>query len=114
MRVALELLQWHHARSDGLFEGISKLHLAAYMRRLEAVSELLAAGCDMNAKGKWPSMPFKVTSKELIRTDNEAYHLFLEGADTALKDESSEPISKMDDKSSSIRLELMDDMLSDS
>ncbi|KAJ4358749.1 uncharacterized protein N0V89_003333 [Didymosphaeria variabile] len=65
--VASELLQWHHARSDGLFEGITKLHLAAYIHSEKDIRVLLDAEYNPEAKGRWPNIPYLVTPKALCR-----------------------------------------------
>ncbi|KAL8858283.1 MAG: hypothetical protein Q9178_005146 [Gyalolechia marmorata] len=72
MEVALELLQWHHTRADGLFEGITKLHLASRM----------CMGCKVGsehsktAKGHWPGIHRPVGWKDLIVriADDESMH----------------------------------------
>jgi hypothetical protein len=69
--VAWELLQWHLSRCDGLFEGITKLHLAAYMFSEEDIQQLLEVGYDPLAKGEWPGIPFKVTPKDLCRANHD-------------------------------------------
>ncbi|KAF5646108.1 serine threonine kinase [Fusarium tjaetaba] len=43
MEVATELLQWHLARSDGLFDGISELHIAYSMMYAEGIKKYLEA-----------------------------------------------------------------------
>ncbi|KAF5705717.1 serine threonine kinase [Fusarium mundagurra] len=67
MEVATELLQWHLARSDGLFDGISELHVAYSMMYAEGIKKYLEAGQSLEAKGHWPGIENGVTPRELCR-----------------------------------------------
>ncbi|KAG5765769.1 hypothetical protein H9Q72_006171 [Fusarium xylarioides] len=67
MEVATELLQWHLARSDGLFDGISELHIAYSMMYAEGIKNYLEAGQSLEAKGHWPGIENAVTPRELCR-----------------------------------------------
>ena len=66
LAVATELLQWHDARGDQLFRGISVLHLASHMAISAEVQKLLSEGkYNPDAKGCWPSLNHNVTPREL-------------------------------------------------
>lgn len=65
-KVASELLQWHHAKADSLFEGITLLHLASHMYFFEEAQRLISAGYSREAKGRWPSIDHDVTPQELL------------------------------------------------
>ncbi|KLP18823.1 Uncharacterized protein LW94_5010 [Fusarium fujikuroi] len=67
MEVATELLQWHLARSDGLFDGISELHIAYCMRYPEGIRKYVEAGHSLEAKGHWPGIEKAMTPRELSR-----------------------------------------------
>ncbi|KAF5589969.1 serine threonine kinase [Fusarium pseudocircinatum] len=67
MEVTTELLQWHLARSDGLFDGISELHIAYSMMYAEGIKKYLEAGQSLEAKGHWPGIENAVTPRELCR-----------------------------------------------
>ncbi|SPN99188.1 uncharacterized protein DNG_02225 [Cephalotrichum gorgonifer] len=72
MEVAKELLKWHVARGDGVFHGITELHLACRMADGESMVELLSLGMDPRAKGRWPGVEQEVTPRELLRLELEA------------------------------------------
>jgi hypothetical protein len=72
MEVVTELLKWHVARGDGLFEGITDLHLACLMGSEEEMLRLLDQGMDGMAKGHWPGLEHRVTPAELLRHALEA------------------------------------------
>ena len=61
MEVALELLQCHHARADGLFEGITKSHLAYRMWMPSKVGN-----DSKTAKGHWPGIHSPVGWEDLM------------------------------------------------
>jgi ankyrin repeat protein len=67
MEVASELLQWHLARSDGLFDGISELHIAYSMMYAEGIKKYLKAGQSLEAKGHWPGIENAIKPRELCR-----------------------------------------------
>ena len=64
--VARELLRWHEARGDGLFEGITELHLAYLVFNEDEVRRLVRSGYSKTAKGSWPGMKGKFTPDELM------------------------------------------------
>ncbi|KAF5012410.1 hypothetical protein FDECE_1539 [Fusarium decemcellulare] len=66
METATQLLQWHLARNDGLFEGITELHIACRMVDEKAILKWLQQGKSMKAKGRWPGVEHKVTPRELV------------------------------------------------
>jgi hypothetical protein len=65
IEVATELLQWHQARGDDLFIGITRLHLASCMGIVDEV-ELLAKVQHPARTGKWPGIDHEVTAEELM------------------------------------------------
>jgi ankyrin repeat protein len=65
IEVAIELLEWHHARDDGLFTNITRLHLAACMGIVHEI-DILRRTCNPVAKGKWPGVNHEVTAAELV------------------------------------------------
>jgi ankyrin repeat protein len=85
-RVASELLRWHHAKADSLFEGVTLLHLASYMMIFEEVQMLIAAGYTREAKGRWPAIDHYVTPQELLDADFEVVD-FDDGAVIALREQ---------------------------
>lgn len=61
------LLSEHSAYEDGLFDGITPLHLAAYMGIADVVEELTAIpGIDSEAKGSWPGQVGQLTPAQLL------------------------------------------------
>ncbi|GKU05761.1 serine threonine protein kinase [Fusarium langsethiae] len=56
MDAATELLQFHQARGDDLFEGITELHLASRMVCEEAIAKYIERGQSMDSKGRWPGV----------------------------------------------------------
>ncbi|KAK0659742.1 hypothetical protein QBC41DRAFT_384216 [Cercophora samala] len=64
MLVASELLKWHQAKKDGLFEGISLGHLVNRMLMPPKLTKLKPE--DWAGKGTWPGIDEKVTPKDLI------------------------------------------------
>jgi hypothetical protein len=71
MEVAMELLQWHQARNDGLFEGITELHIACCIMYGEAIKEYLRQGQSLEARGRWPGVENMVTPRELAVLNGE-------------------------------------------
>ncbi len=78
METAAELLKWHQAKGDGLFCGITELHLACRMASIGDVQELtdrsMNLACDRGqieprVKGCWPGVEGEVTPRELISLD---------------------------------------------
>ncbi|KAF2829600.1 hypothetical protein CC86DRAFT_172057 [Ophiobolus disseminans] len=65
MKVARELMLWHRARSDGLFQGITELHLACRMLMLDEIDTLRSKGCSDHQKGHWPGKESPVLCHEL-------------------------------------------------
>jgi len=65
MEIATELLESHTARGDGLFQGITSLHLAHYAGNAPKVARLLSDGYDPEATACWPSVETQVTPREL-------------------------------------------------
>jgi hypothetical protein len=51
LEIAMELVCWHEARGDGLFDGITKLHLAFHRSMVDEVRRLTDSGCNKIAKG---------------------------------------------------------------
>lgn len=66
MSLAVQLLDWHHARNDGLFVRITPLHIASFMCSAPEVSRLVLKGADCFALGQWPGIDHEVTPKELM------------------------------------------------
>ncbi|KAF2647152.1 hypothetical protein K491DRAFT_685755 [Lophiostoma macrostomum CBS 122681] len=66
MAVSFKLLQWHHARDDGHFRGITRLHLACRMNIPREVELSLAAGDSPLAQGSWPGIEQEVTPGDLL------------------------------------------------
>lgn len=61
------LLSEHTAHKNGAFEGITQLHLAAYMGIAEVVEGLTASpGIDIEAKGSWPGQAGLLTPAQLL------------------------------------------------
>jgi hypothetical protein len=65
MDVASELLHWHHTRSDGLFQGVTKLHLACRMMLRDVVDELYRDGYSADVEAHWPGIDTPVTCDDL-------------------------------------------------
>lgn len=65
MDVASELLHWHHTRSDGLFQGVTKLHLACRMMLRDVVDELCRDGHSADVEAHWPGINTPVTCDDL-------------------------------------------------
>ncbi|RBR26060.1 uncharacterized protein FIESC28_01088 [Fusarium coffeatum] len=65
LEVATDLLQWHLARNDGIFEGTTQLHLASRIFHEEAMAKFIQQGQSMMAKGRWPGVEYTVTPREL-------------------------------------------------
>lgn len=61
------LLSEHNDNDDGLFKGITKLHLAAYMGIAHVVEELIRdPSTEVEAKGCWLGIPTMLTPAELL------------------------------------------------
>ncbi|PVI01282.1 hypothetical protein DM02DRAFT_706084 [Periconia macrospinosa] len=66
MSVAFELLKWHHLRLDGLFQGITKAHLASRMLPPGSLTDVsLPDGYDKTGKGHWPGIKNAVGCESL-------------------------------------------------
>ncbi|KAF4943880.1 hypothetical protein FGADI_13096 [Fusarium gaditjirri] len=65
MEVATELLQWHLAHGDDLFEGIVELHIACRAMDEETIAKYIERGQSMKSKGRWPGIEHLVTPREL-------------------------------------------------
>jgi ankyrin repeat protein len=65
MDVASELLHWHHTRSDRLFQGVTKLHLAYRMMLRDVVDELCRDGHSADVEAHWPGIDTPVTCDDL-------------------------------------------------
>jgi hypothetical protein len=65
MELASELFQWHHVKSDGLVQGITKLHLASRMNMAESIPDLLRSGYENDVSGYWPGIEGPVTCENL-------------------------------------------------
>ncbi|KAF4631427.1 hypothetical protein G7Y89_g6706 [Cudoniella acicularis] len=70
LEIAMELLRWHEARGDGLFEGITEPHLTFHMCMLDEVQRLIDRRCNKMAKGSWPGVEGRFTPKELLDIDD--------------------------------------------
>jgi ankyrin repeat protein len=70
MKIALELLHWHHASSSKLFKGITPLHIASYMGIQDEI-QTLRDQYNPHAKGDWPNHGTQVSSIDLIAQDQE-------------------------------------------
>ncbi|KAI1147971.1 hypothetical protein F4825DRAFT_118402 [Nemania diffusa] len=66
IKVTSELLDWHTARGDDTFRGITKLHLACRMGMVEQVSGLLQSGDSRRARGVWPGISREVVPEDLL------------------------------------------------
>jgi ankyrin repeat protein/serine/threonine protein kinase len=69
MTMATMLLEWHHARSDGLFRGITKLHLAFYLSLVDEIQKLIEAGYSEEARGVWPGVAQEIVPRDLPNAD---------------------------------------------
>lgn len=67
LTVAQEFLRWHLLRDDRRFEGITELHLCAYLKYVSRLSMLIRQkGLKLlDAKASWPGMEGKNTCLEL-------------------------------------------------
>lgn len=65
MAVALELLRWHHARGDHIFEGTTELHLACRMLMVDEIDELRSNGCPHRQLSNWPGFQRSVLCQQL-------------------------------------------------
>ncbi|KAL4917860.1 ankyrin repeat-containing domain protein [Aspergillus aurantiobrunneus] len=65
-QVATLLLEDYRAIKSEWFAGITKLHIACYLRLRSEIRKALAEGYDPNARGKWPTNGDLVTAKELF------------------------------------------------
>lgn len=65
--VVMELVNWHVARGDEGFDGITKLHLAYRMAMPDEAEKLIALGFDPAARGAWPGLDERYTPRELLR-----------------------------------------------
>lgn len=72
MEVAMELLKWHAARGDGLFQGITDLHLACRMCAPDHFERLARSKPNLEAKGYWPGVGGELTAKDLVTLDIQA------------------------------------------
>lgn len=64
--VCAMLLARHHARRDGLFQGITRLHLVSYVGLTKYDSELRAQVETAQAKGQWPSLKEPSSAHEYV------------------------------------------------
>lgn len=91
LRVASELLKWHHAQGEDEFQGITTLHLAAHMGIISAVEDLQKRRNQTSQpQGHWPGIDGLVTPLQLLLDE-------LVEEQTALVDlaESSAPMPEM-------------------
>ncbi|KAI0411725.1 hypothetical protein F5X98DRAFT_383426 [Xylaria grammica] len=77
MEVVRVLLEWHHARGDELFQGITDIHLACRIRNREELRNLRKQRQlnDFTTRGRWPGSTNDPTPLELwnstIREDDD-------------------------------------------
>jgi len=69
LEVAWLLVKEYRAQGSDRFEGITKLHLAAYMGLPDTVRHIIAdSQLDITAKGMWPGMPCPVSARKLLES----------------------------------------------
>ncbi|KUJ24438.1 uncharacterized protein LY89DRAFT_713292 [Mollisia scopiformis] len=61
MDVAAQLLDWHHTRSDGLFQDVNQLHLASRMMLRDVARRLRRDGQCVDVEVHWPGIDNPVT-----------------------------------------------------
>lgn len=64
--LTVQLLGWHHARNDGLFVGITPLHIASFMCSEPEVLRLVLKGADRFALGEWPGIDHPITPQQVM------------------------------------------------